>query len=38
MELICRPLVNGIMACWEKVEDAASYTVTLLRHNFMDTH
>lgn len=29
MELICRPLVNGIMACWEKVEDAASYTVTL---------
>lgn len=29
MKLICKPLLNGIMACWEKVEEAASYTVAL---------
>lgn len=29
MKLICKPLLNGIMACWEKVEEAASYTVSL---------
>lgn len=29
MKLICKPLMNGIMAYWEKVEEAASYTVSL---------
>ena len=29
MKLFCKPLLNGIMAYWEKVEDAASYTVSL---------
>ena len=29
MKLVCNPLLNGIMAYWEKVEDAASYTVSL---------
>ena len=29
MKLICKPLLNGIMAYWEKVEEAASYTVSL---------
>ena len=29
MKLICKPLLNGIMAYWEKVDEAASYTVSL---------
>lgn len=29
MKLVCKPLLNGIMAYWEKVEDASSYTVSL---------
>lgn len=29
MKLICKPLLNGIMACWEKVDEAAYYTVLL---------
>lgn len=29
MVLTCEPLLNGIMAYWEKVEEAASYTVSL---------
>ena len=29
MKLICKPLLNGIMAYWERVEEAASYTVSL---------
>ena len=29
MKLICKPLLNGIMSYWEKVEEAASYTVSL---------
>lgn len=29
MKLICKPLLNGIMAYWENVEEAASYTVSL---------
>lgn len=29
MKLICKPLLNGIMAYWEKVEEAARYTVSL---------
>lgn len=29
MKLICKPLLNGIMAYWEKVEKAARYTVSL---------
>ena len=30
MELTCEPLLNGIMAYWDKVEDAAIYYVHLL--------
>ena len=29
MELVCKPLMNGIMAYWSEVENAASYNVTL---------
>ena len=29
MKLICKPLLNGIMAYWEKVDEAARYTVSL---------
>ena len=29
MELICKPLMNGIMAYWSEVKKAASYNVTL---------
>ncbi|MBO5224712.1 MAG: hypothetical protein J6C23_09405, partial [Clostridia bacterium] len=29
MKLICKPLMNGIMAYWEKVEEAARYDVSL---------
>ncbi|MBQ8844536.1 MAG: hypothetical protein IJ008_00805 [Clostridia bacterium] len=29
MELVCKPLMNGIMAYWSEVEKAASYNVTL---------
>ena len=29
MNLICKPLMNGIMAYWNDVENAASYTVSL---------
>ena len=29
MKLICKPLLNGIMAYWEKVDEATSYTVSL---------
>lgn len=29
MELVCKPLMNGIMAYWSEVEDAACYNVTL---------
>ena len=29
MKLICKPLMNGIMAYWDEVENASSYNVTL---------
>ena len=29
MELVCKPLMNGIMAYWSEVKKAASYNVTL---------
>lgn len=29
MELVCKPLMNGIMAYWSEVEEAARYNVTL---------
>lgn len=29
MKLMCKPLLNGIMAYWEKVEEAARYTMSL---------
>ena len=29
MNLVCKPLMNGIMAYWTKVEDAAFYNITL---------
>ena len=29
MKLICKPVLNGIMAYWEKVDEAASYTISL---------
>ncbi len=29
MNLICKPLMNGIMAYWTEVENAAVYNVTL---------
>jgi hypothetical protein len=29
MELICRPLINGIMAYWEEVPEATNYIVVL---------
>ena len=29
MELVCKPLMNGIMAYWSEVEEAAYYNVTL---------
>ena len=29
MNLVCMPLVNGIMAYWAKVEEAASYIISL---------
>lgn len=29
INLTCLPLVNGIMAYWNPIEDAASYTITL---------
>lgn len=29
MELVCKPLMNGIMAYWSEVENTASYNVTL---------
>lgn len=29
MELVCQPLMNGIMAYWSEVEKAACYNVTL---------
>lgn len=34
MELTCEPLLNGIMAYWDKVEDAAVYYVHLLIGEF----
>ena len=39
MELNCRPLLNGIMAYWDKVEDAAVYYVHLFigaRHRYKE--
>lgn len=33
MNLICKPLINGIMAYWEKIDEAASYTVYLYINN-----
>ena len=33
MKLICKPLMNGIMAYWSEVENTASYTVTLYINN-----
>ena len=29
MKLFCNPLMNGIMAYWEQVPDAACYNITL---------
>ena len=29
MKLICKPLMNGIMAYWDEVEDAIAYNITL---------
>ena len=29
MELVCKPLMNGIMAYWSEVENAVSYNITL---------
>ena len=29
MELVCKPLMNGIMAYWDEVENTASYTISL---------
>ena len=29
MKLICKPLMNGIMAYWDEVEDAVAYNITL---------
>ena len=29
MNLICKPLMNGIMAYWDEVEDAVAYNITL---------
>ena len=29
MELVCKPLMNGIMAYWSEVEETACYNVTL---------
>ena len=29
MELVCKPLMNGIMAYWSEVEDAVCYNITL---------
>ena len=29
MNLVCKPLLEGIMAYWDEVQRAASYTVTL---------
>lgn len=33
MNLVCMPLVNGIMAYWAKVEEAASYIISLYINN-----
>ena len=33
MELVCKPLMNGIMAYWSEVKEAASYNVTLYINN-----
>ncbi len=29
MKFICKPLMNGIMAYWDEVEDAVAYNITL---------
>ena len=29
MNLVCKPLMNGIMAYWDEVEDAVAYNITL---------
>ena len=29
MELVCKPLMNGIMAYWSEVENAVGYNITL---------
>ena len=29
MKLICKPLMNGIMAYWDEVEEAVAYNITL---------
>lgn len=33
MNLICKPLINGIMAYWTPVEDASHYNVKLYINN-----
>jgi hypothetical protein len=33
MELVCKPLMNGIMAYWSEVKNTASYNVTLYINN-----
>lgn len=33
MNLICKPLINGIMAYWTPVEDAAHYNIKLYINN-----
>ena len=37
MKLICKPLLNGIMAYWEKVEEAARYTVLYINEQIIST-
>lgn len=29
MNLVCKPLMNGIMAYWDEVKDAVAYNITL---------
>lgn len=33
INVTCKPLLNGIMAYWDRVEDAAQYIVTLYINN-----
>lgn len=35
MNLICKPLINGIMAYWTPVEDASHYNIKLYINNLL---